>query len=286
MYQDHPQWRVFFNLLEALYALHPVRKDITGSLESIARITPELLYDCYRTFYHPSNMALFVVGDVDPRQVGEQVAANLARRNYRPLGEIRRFYPEEPPAVNRTRVSQEMVVSQPILHLGFKDAEAAGLTGEELLRRELAMDLLLSIIFAPSEPLYQELYEEGLIDDRFDAGYEAENTYAFTLIGGETRDPELLYQRLMEAIHRQRRRGIPQETFERHRRQHLGEYIRRFNSLEFIANNYLAYRFRGADFFAVPALLKQLKREEVESLLNSQLQEEQHALSLVLPRPG
>ena len=188
---------------------------------------------------------------MDPRQVGEQVAANLARRNYRPLGEIRRFYPEEPPAVNRTRVSQEMVVSQPILHLGFKDAEAAGLTGEELLRRELAMDLLLSIIFAPSEPLYQELYEEGLIDDRFDAGYEAENTYAFTLIGGETRDPELLYQRLMEAIHRQRRRGYPRRPLSATSAS-TGKPIRRFNSLEFIANNYLATTSRGRTSLPCP----------------------------------
>ena len=63
MYEDHPHWRVYFNLLESLYQVHPVRNDIAGTIESIAQITPELLYKCYQTFYHPNNMAVFVTGD-------------------------------------------------------------------------------------------------------------------------------------------------------------------------------------------------------------------------------
>lgn len=41
MCEDNPERRVLFNLLKALYALHPVRLDIAGTVESIAQITPE-----------------------------------------------------------------------------------------------------------------------------------------------------------------------------------------------------------------------------------------------------
>ena len=44
MYDDDPQWKVMTNLLRALYHKHPVRVDIAGTVESIAEITPEYLY--------------------------------------------------------------------------------------------------------------------------------------------------------------------------------------------------------------------------------------------------
>ena len=65
MYDDDPQWRVMFNLLECLYHTHPVKIDIAGTVESIAQITPEYLYLCYNTFYNLHNMVLCIAGNVD-----------------------------------------------------------------------------------------------------------------------------------------------------------------------------------------------------------------------------
>ena len=65
MYEDNPDWRVFFNLLGCLYVNHPVKLEIAGSVESISKIDKELLYDCYNTFYTPSNMVVVAVGDLN-----------------------------------------------------------------------------------------------------------------------------------------------------------------------------------------------------------------------------
>lgn len=62
MYDDNPDWRLFFGLIENMYKDHPVKIDIAGTVESISHITKDLLYECYETFYHPSNMLLFIVG--------------------------------------------------------------------------------------------------------------------------------------------------------------------------------------------------------------------------------
>ena len=284
MYEDNPHWRAFFDLLQSLYQQHPVREDIAGTVESIAEITAELLYQCYRRFYHPGNMALFVVGDLDPDRVWQQVESNLARRNYKELDEFTRLYPEEPEAAARQRTTREMVVSEPLFNLGFKDPAAVKLEGGALLRREGAMEILLDMIFGSSEPLFNELYEETLIDDSFDAGYTAQSGYAYTLIGGATRDPDRLYQRIMEAIEETKRKGLEEEQFERHRRNLLGKFMRRFNSLEFIAHNFLAYRFRGSDLFHYPAVLQQASLEELQALLSEVFVPEKHALSVILPR--
>ena len=284
MYEDNPHWRIFFDMLQSLYQHHPVREDIAGTVESIAQITPDLLYQCYRCFYHPGNMALFVVGDLDPDRVWQQVEENIARRNYKELGEIIRLYPDEPEAVLRQRTTREMVVSEPLFNLGFKDPAVAQLKGDALLRRESAMEILLDILFGPSEPLFNELYEEMLIDDRFDVGYTAEPSYGYVLIGGGTRDPDQLYERIMEAIARAKQEGLGEEQFERHRRSQLGNFMRRFNSLEFIAHNYLAYRFRGSDLFNYPAILQQITLNEVQALLEEVLVPERHAVSVIVPK--
>ncbi|NMA92487.1 MAG: insulinase family protein [Firmicutes bacterium] len=286
MYADHPRWKVFTNLLGALYQEHPVRRDIAGSLESIAQINPELLYRCYQTYYHPSNMAVFVVGDLEPGRVAEQVQENLSRRPYRPLGEIERFYPEEPPEIKERRVTAELTVSNPIIYIGFKDPEVDKLGGEELFRQEIIMELLMEILFGHSEPLYNQLYQEGLIDAQFEAGYTAEQTYGYALIGGESRDPEELYRRILEAIEEMQKKGISREQFERHRRNILGGFIRRFNSLEFIAYNFLGYRFKGIDLFRFPELLQQVTLGQVTAALEKNLAERYHAVSIINPRTG
>jgi predicted Zn-dependent peptidase len=284
MYEDHPHWRVYFNLLESLYQVHPVRNDIAGTIESISRITPDLLYNCYNTFYHPSNMAVFVVGDLDPQEVSRQAEANLIARNYAPLGTILRSFPDEPKAVTRKRTEQELVVSDPIIFMGYKDIAIEKLQGRDLMRREILMELVLDILFGTSEKLYNDLYRDDLIDENFGAEYTAEYNHGYVMIGGETKDPELLSERIVTAIEKMKSEGIKSEQFERHRRKILGGYIRRFNSLEFIANNFLAYRFRETDLFELPSILHEVKREEVMALLEENLDPERHAVSLILPR--
>lgn len=287
MYEDSPQWRVFFNLLTALYREHPVKKDIAGTAESIRQIDEEVLYKCYRTFYHPSNMAVFVVGNVEPERVFSQVAENVGRRGYKRLGEIRRLYAAEPKPPARDCVVQELVVSQPILNLGFKEEEV-GFDGERLFRREALTGLVLDCVFGSSSRLYNELYEEGLIDDEFEAAHVAEKDYGYTLIGGETKDPDRLYQRLMEGIRQAQAEGVSAEVLAHHQRKLMGEFLKSFNSLEFIANNFPAYHFKGINFFGYLETVRGLTLEEVNERLRTHFAAGNHARSVILPKekPG
>jgi predicted Zn-dependent peptidase len=283
MYEDNPQWRLFFNLLAAMYKEHPVRVDIAGTVESIRQIDKDVLYKCYRTFYHPSNMAVFVVGDVDPERVLDQVEANVSKRNYQPLGEIKRIYPQEPRELEKEYVMQELVVSQPVLNIGFKERDL-GYEGDRLFKRELVTNLVLDVVFGSSSKLYNELYEEGLIDDEFDAGYVAERDYSHTVVGGETADPNRLFERLVAGIKQAQNTGISAETFEHYRRKMMGEFLKSFNSLEFIANNFLAYHFRKINFFDYLDVLQNMTLEDVNSRLTDHFTADNMARSLIMPK--
>ena len=100
MYQEQPGYKLMFNTLRAMYSKHPIRVDIAGSVDSIYDITKDDLYLCYETFYHPSNMVLFVVGDVDPQSIVDLVDNHEKQRNKTNQPQIERAQIKEPEEVN------------------------------------------------------------------------------------------------------------------------------------------------------------------------------------------
>lgn len=280
MYQDNADWRAYFGLIEALYQKHPVHIDIAGTKESIAKITKELLYTCYRTFYHPSNMMLFIVGGVEPEEMLLLVRDNQAKRELAPQEEIKRYFEEEPASVREAKRISHLPVSLPKCLIGFKDQPGAE-SGPEALRQELEMKLLLDLLFGPSSTAFQALYEERLISDQFATEYNWGAGYSFSVIGGETRNPERLVQRVREEVERVRQEGISDQDFERSKRKKIGAYLRLLNSPEGIANEFTKYRFKGIDFFTILDEYEALTRERVENRLRSHFEWDKQAVSIV-----
>ena len=168
MYEDSPWDRCQRLLFCALYHSHPIRKNICGSIKSIGEITPSLLYQCHRVFYHPSNMVLIVCGDVTEEQV-MAVVDGVLPREVKPHT-LERVLPEEPPTVAKQRIECRMQVSKPLFCIGIKDPVLVA-DPKERLRRDAAMTLLDEILFSRSGELYSALFEEGIITPSFFGDY-------------------------------------------------------------------------------------------------------------------
>lgn len=280
MYRDNPDWRVYFGLIEAMYSKHPVRIDIAGTVESIGTITKETLYTCYNAFYHPSNMLLFVVGGVDPEKVIQLVRDNQAAKPYGPQGEIARLFETEPQAVATKRLENRLPVSLPKCLFGFKEKQTA--EGEAGIRRDLATKLMLDLLFGTSTQLYQKLYDSGLISDSFGHEYSSSPQYAFSAIGGDTKDPDALLRVIREDVDALLKTGFVEADFERARKKKIGGYLRMLNSPESIAHEFTRYRFRGGDLFTVVPLYESLTLEEVNERFRSHVDWDQLAVSVVV----
>ncbi|MEK3722229.1 EF-P 5-aminopentanol modification-associated protein YfmH [Paenibacillus sp. FSL H8-0034] len=280
MYQDNPDWRVYFGLIETMYHHHPIHIDIAGTVDSIAKITKELLYDCYHTFYHPSNMNLFVVGGVDPEETMELIRSNQAAKEYKPQGEIHRLFEQEPTTVRNKEKVTVLPVSLPKCLFGCKEPKQDA-SGKELLKRELVMKVLLDILLSPSSAIYQKLYEEQIISDSFGSEYNIAENYAFSIIGGDTPDPDKLVSRVREEIDKVKESGIAQTDFERSRKKKIGGFLRQLNSPESIANEFTKYRFKQIDLFDILPVYEQLTIEDVTAMLNEHFDWSQLAVSIV-----
>jgi predicted Zn-dependent peptidase len=288
-YRDDPHWVGYMGLLENLFVRHPVRIDIAGTPESIRQIDSATLHECYRTFYRPSNMILFAVGDIESDRFFEFVASSSRFASAPPesgasgpSGAVKRFYPEEPREVFRRETRKEMEVALPKLLVGFKEV---GLPtgGEEYVLHDLASGLALEILFGRSSTTFQELYEGGLILDDFGAGYSIGAEVGHGIIGGETPQPDRLREILLGRISRLREGGIAPEDFERTRRMFAGSFIRGFNSLDYIASNYTYFRFHDFDLFSIPDLLARLDRDRLQERIRSLLDPENFASFVILP---
>ncbi|MCP1134548.1 insulinase family protein [Paenibacillus polysaccharolyticus] len=281
MYADNPDWRVYFGLIEAMYQKHPVHIDIAGTVQSINTITKETLYTCYNTFYHPSNMLLFVVGGVEPEQVISMVRSNQEQKNFEPQGPIHRFFESEPEQVGEARREVKLSVSLPKCLFGFKETDV-GLTGEPLLRRDTTTQLMMDLLFGSSTRLFQKLYDEDLISDSFGHDYISSPQYAFSAVGGDTKDPDQLLKRIRQEVEAIMQKGFDASDFERARKKKIGGYLRMLNSPENIANEFTRQHFRGGDFFNMISLYETITLQDVNQRLKEHIRWDQLAVSLVV----
>lgn len=282
MYRDDPNWMVFLNLLKALYKKHPVRNDIGGTIESIQYIDVDTLYKCYNTFYHPENMVLFAVGDFNPEAVFELIKSNFDKREYEPQGEIKRIYPDEPEEINEDIIVQKLSVSEPLINLGFKDRDI-GYQGEKLFKKDIMTRILLDILLGRSSDLYRELYEDGLIDDRFHIDYEGQRDYGFCVLGGPTKDPETLHRKILNGLTKYKDSSLNEEAFARIKKKKIGNYVKGFNSPEFIASIFISYYFNNIDIMKYIDVLNRITFEDITSRFDTLIDPAYHSCSIIYP---
>ncbi|AQT83609.1 processing protease-like protein [Paenibacillus larvae subsp. larvae] len=280
MYRDNPDWRSYYGLIEAMYSKHPIRIDIAGTVESISKITKGTLYECYNTFYHPSNMILFVVGGINPESIMELIRSNQAAKTFEPQGMIRRYFEQEPYEIQEKKRVIVLPVSLPKCLFGIKEM-APGVKGRELLVQELTTKLVLDYLFSSSSDLYQQLYDEGLISDSFGYEYNSTAEYAFSMVGGDTRDPGKLIDRIKEEVNKVIEKGLDEKIFERTRKKKIGNFLRMLNSPEAIANEFTKYRMKQIDLFDFLEVYKQISLQQATQRLREHFNWDQMAISIV-----
>ena len=274
MYDDDANWRVYFNLLTALYAKHPIRNDIAGTVESIAEIDKELLYKCYNTFYNPSNMVLFTRGDIQPERVAALADKYVTAA---PIGEIKRIFPHEPKGVAQKLVTQKLSVASPIFMLGFKD-NASCASGRELLRKEITTEILCELLAGKSSKLYNRLYEKGLINDTFYCQYSQDSGCAYAAMGGESADPAAAREEIMFAI---RSAELCEEDFQNCKKAMIGSFLRLFNNVEGVSNAFVNRIFMGIDLFEYLDVCEDITLDETRQRMEYLFNEENSAMSVI-----
>lgn len=275
MCEDSPGRLLLFNLLRGLYHTHSVRVEIAGTVESIADITPDLLYRCYNQYYNLHNMALVVAGPVIPESVWE--AADRLLKPAAPLA-LPAMRLDEPDTVCCAYTEAVMPVSAPLFYVGFKEPQRA------LAAQDAAGALvLLELLAGDSSPLYTQLMQQALINDQFSYEYFNGPGYGIWLFGGESAEPERVRQLLCERVEELQQNGIDAAAFEAVRRGVYGRLVSELEEPSACAELLLDHWVSGMQPLAPLDALAALTPEGLHKQLCERIQTHRCSLSVVRP---
>ena len=220
MYDDSPDWRLITGLFECLYHEHPIRSDIAGTVESIAELTPQMLYSCTRGFYAPSNMVLSVAGKITLAQAVDACKRNGLYRARTPH-EVEWDIPAQTGPLPHKEAFFTMPVTKPCFGVAYREEPLA----EGDLKRELLLDMLGDLVVGGLTKLYRRLYDEALVNPEFSGDFIAVRGACTAAFTGESDTPRQVVDLLQEEIERMRREGVDPEVFMLVKNQMYGELL-------------------------------------------------------------
>lgn len=277
MYNDDPGWKLYMNAMDCLYKENPIKIDIAGSVESISKITPDVLYKCYNTFYNPSNMVVVACGDFNPDELLEEIKKRLINNNGQE--EIKRIYPKSEFEINKKEKEDSMQISMPIFMIAYKDKIIE--KKEELIRRHIAIEILLNMIIGESSELYSKLYSSGKLLTIPDFDYEFSSQFAHVLISGQANNPEEIQKELVKEIEKIKTNKIEEKELSRIKKKIYGDYVSEYNEPSNMARMFLADWMKKLNSFEYINEFKNISTEYVENVLNDVFNEKNMILSVI-----
>lgn len=275
MYDDDPGFQVYINAMECMYKNNPIRLDIAGTVESISKITPDVLYKCYNTFYNLGNMVMVVCGDFEPETLIKEIKKRI-KPMQKDQGEIKRIYPDEPKEIFQKSKTVNMEVSTPIFMIGIKDNDIV-----EDVKKHIAIEIILNMLIGQSSKLYKKLYDEGLILSEPELDYEFSKQYAHVLIGGQSKNPDKIFELLKQEIQKFINDGLDSENFERIKKKIYGQYVTEYNSVSNIARMFLTDSFRNINSFKYIDECPKVTIEFTEQMLKNVFDESKMVISQI-----
>ena len=263
MYQDNPDYRLFFGALANLYPQTPLAEDIAGTKESISEITVENLKENFSNFYHPSNMTLFVIGNFDLEQIAAEIAEQQEKLVFAGSSESIEKIPVSLHPVVSTD-THRMEVASPKLAVGIRGTDFVD--ESELYHYKITLKLLFAMMFGWTSKRFQSLYESGKMDNSLTLEVEVEKDFHFVMLTMDTQEPVGLSHQFRSAIKNfDKDPDVTEEHLDTIKSEMFGDFLHGLNSLEYIATQYEP-QLTGENLFDLPKILQDISLNDVIKL--------------------
>ena len=173
--KDNPTNVLWEEFEKLVYKVSPYRFPIIGFENTIRKFTREKLLKFYKAFYQPKNMAIVVVGKVDPKEVEFEVLNTFGKEEGRPVPKVQ--IPSEPEQIGiRFKKLEDQRVQKAYWIIGWRvpaigKNEYKGL----MVFSEIMCEGRLSVF-------YRELQEKGIVYSYWcgDLGRPKDNLFVFS----------------------------------------------------------------------------------------------------------
>ena len=262
---DKPSSVCYHGILKNLYEKNKVIDDIGGTKESINLINKDTLQMCYNTFYHPSNMFLVIAGNFDLEKTLDLIKTNQANKDFNPYlnPEVINYY--ETNKVYKEYDSFVMDVNISSVSVGLK-LDLSKNSPQEILKIAVLFDFILEERFDYASENYQKWLREKIIDYTFTFNFSLCKTHAYITVDGQAPDPNIFIDVIRKELLNIPNIAFSEERFNNFIRSHIAYQIRKFNSVEAIANALNDEAIDGTDLFDKLTTLQNLKLEDLKEV--------------------
>lgn len=268
MYDDDPNFSVYFNTLKAMYIKNPVKIDIAGTVDSISHITKEHLYTCYNTFYSPQNMFIVIVGDVDVDSTIKLIEKNikLYEKDYgkKEVCKIEKFFEDEPIEIAQKEINQEMDIYMPQICIGYK---LDVVQGKEIMKRSIICDIISDLYFSKMTDFFEREYSKGILSDVVSVDYEGSTSFSHVIVSGYSSNINVLKEDLSEYLCEIRKNEINEEMFNLIKNKMIGELIRRADNLNVSYRRIIESLLNNYDVYEDVKILNDLNKNDIKEFL-------------------
>jgi len=275
MYDDDPNWIVYFQMLCAMYKNHTVSRNIAGTRESVQKITKDNLCNLYNDFYKPSNIAVICVGDVDLEFVFNSVSEQFSSCS-RNAGNVKRFYNSDEGKIKSSYAKREMGVAKPKFYIGYKDFVSDYPSHKKIVAMKMAVD----IIAGESGELYNKMYDMNLIDKNFSFDYMCGTDYGHSIFGGTSESCEKVSEMIYSHIEKLKIHGI--DRFETVKKKNIGRFARLFNYTNSISNVQVDCFVKNFDIIDLFSAYQNVTEKDIAECLNESFDKKSRVISLVV----
>jgi len=264
MCNDRPSDILYEEIRKNAFFNNNFKESIIGTVEEINSIDKDMLYTCYNTFYHPSNMILVVTGNFDKDKVLETIRENQNKKDFEEAKKVK---------IKEIKEPDKIVKKESIINLNTDIPKVAYNIklpfNKKIDKRKYSLYLyiIFSCLFDDTSEFDERLKNENIIT----------NTVYFNLLNCDTHILVSLinetnkYKELLEEIKDNLKNiTISEEDFERKKKVLISNEIFIYDNIEIInemiIDNIL---FEGELKDNIIPLIKELNYDELNEVIDS-----------------
>ena len=196
MYDDMPFWKLYDKTLYNVFNEYPLKYPIAGKVCDIKQINKEILYDCYNTFYHPSNMFLVITGNVDPNEVINIVEENQKKKKFNEFTNISIKQINEHDNVSKEKEIIKFDVQIPKVAIAYK----INILDYDINRLNLYLNQIFDIKIGATSKLSERLKEENLINESISFETVLADKHIVYIFYAESNQPEVVAENIIKEL--------------------------------------------------------------------------------------
>lgn len=245
MYQDDPNWQVNYELMQMMFPKTNLAEALTGTKNSLKKMTPEILQEIYDNNYVSGKMEFVACGGFSDNQTKEILReVGKLERKYLISKKVKQKKAAlvNPKKQHQTVLDSSLTTSRVGIGIRLPNFEKLGLRNSTA---QSILEMMLQAKLGVTSTWFEEMQKQGVLNSPMElqVSYTTEGNFA-TIIGVSNK-PDLFLENTKKQLLEV---PISEEAFVFQKKEALAQTIREFDDLSTIAIEEAEYGLENDTF--------------------------------------